>query len=138
MYLVLSNDDFRRKSFCKNSSRLLINSLRMLLSSEHSHKTCSSLPAWLPRPLLHKICQRRSLYRRALFSDSPSDWQLYRSTRNSILNELCLAKSNSIPYLNLLTPSGPMFALFVKASALFPNFLPQTPLLPPTLTKQIS
>ena len=38
MYLVLSNDDFRRKSFCKNSSRLLINSLRMLLYSEHSHK----------------------------------------------------------------------------------------------------
>ena len=42
MYLVLSNDDFRWKSFCKISSRFLINSLRMLLYCEHSHKTCST------------------------------------------------------------------------------------------------
>ena len=42
MSLVLSNDNFRWTSFCKSPSRFLMNSLQMLLYSEHSHKPCST------------------------------------------------------------------------------------------------
>ena len=40
--LVLLNDDFRWKLFCKNPSRFLINSIQMLQYSEYSHKTYST------------------------------------------------------------------------------------------------
>ena len=67
--------------------------------------TSSPLPAWFPRPLLHKIRLRRTYYQKAFFTNSPTDWKLYRSTRNSVLRELRKAKSSFVSSLSQSTRS---------------------------------
>ena len=51
-------------------------------------------PPWLPRPLLHKIQRRRRLFNQVSLSNSPHDWQCYRSVRNSIVNDIRNAKKS--------------------------------------------
>lgn len=72
----------------------------------------TSFPLWFPRSLLHKIRQRCSHYHRALLSNSPSDWQQYHSTINSVLCEIKQAKSF---FVHSLSQSPHSFSTYIHS-----------------------
>ena len=49
-------------------------------------------PPWIPRSLLSCFKRRNLLYKRAKSTNSPHDWSIYRSFRNSTLTRLCSLK----------------------------------------------
>ena len=71
-----------------------------------------SLPPWLPRPLLAKIKQRRSLFRQAKATNSVHLYTQYRSLHNLISAKIKRSKST---FINSLSQSPTSFWSYVRS-----------------------